>query len=181
MTSPDVISVVGYQDAGKTQVVEALVRCMCASGLAVGVLKHDGHADSIAVPDWEKSGSDTARVAQAGARWTMVASRRGWLLHDWATAPSGVDEWLRTMLQTIEAEGAHVDFLIVEGAKRSRLPKIAVVAERDELRHLVDAGVTDVVAVCWTREDVDVDVVEIPQFHLSAIEELYTHLTKRVR
>lgn len=179
MTSPQVISVVGYQDAGKTQVVEALVRSMCASGLAVAVLKHDGHADAVAIPDWEKRGSDTARVAQAGARWTMVASRSGWLLHDWATAPSGVDDWLRTMLKTIDAEGAQVDVVIVEGAKMSHLPKIAVVAERSELRRLLDAGVADLVAVCWTREVLAEADVEIPQFHLSAIEELYTYLSKR--
>lgn len=144
---PMVVSVIGYQDAGKTTTVEALVRAATSQGLAVAHLKHDGHADETDWPNWEKAGSDTHRVAKAGARWTMVASKRGWLLHDWRTEGGGIDTWLSTLQSTIDAAGAEVDLVVVEGSKRSTLPKIAVLRNAEDGDRLVADGVTGVIGV----------------------------------
>ncbi|WP_206916033.1 molybdopterin-guanine dinucleotide biosynthesis protein B [Alicyclobacillus suci] len=178
MTDVRLISVVGYQDAGKTQVVEALVAGLRRGGAGVGVIKHDGHADSPDHPtDWEKRGSDTDRVARAGARWTMIASRRGWMLHDWVSADTNVFDWIRTMLGAIASTGAQLDWLVVEGAKRSPLPKVLVARDLNQLRPLLDSVGAGAIAVCWTGDIVRDERVQLSQFHLSDIGDLIRHLT----
>ncbi|WAH36661.1 molybdopterin-guanine dinucleotide biosynthesis protein B [Alicyclobacillus dauci] len=172
MHKPNRFAVVGYQDAGKTQVTERIVREASQDGLAVAVIKHDGHADTESSPDWEKPSSDTVRAAGAGAQWTMVASRTGWLLHAWKDAGSGVEDWTDLLVSAAAARQAHVDLVIIEGAKHSPLPKLAVVRTQAELDQLLQAGVTNIFAVCWTTET-RVDNLPIPQLSFHGVSNLW--------
>ena len=141
---PQMIGIVGFQDAGKTVAAESLIREAKRRGLEVAYIKHDGHADQVDWPDWEKSDADTVRAAHAGARWTLVASARGWLVHDWQAQCSSLELWL-ARLHAVAGERAP-DIAIVEGVKGSWLPKVAVVASEAEWDKLMAAGAANLVA-----------------------------------
>ncbi|GMA57709.1 hypothetical protein GCM10025858_22120 [Alicyclobacillus sacchari] len=141
---PQIIGIVGFQDAGKTTAAEALIRAAKRRGLEIGYVKHDGHADQMDWPDWEKQGADTVRAARAGARWTVAASARGWLVHDWQANRVGVEWWLERLLAAAGEETPSI--VIIEGVKGSLWPKVAVVASELEWDKLMVAGAVHVVA-----------------------------------
>lgn len=151
MKLPPVFSIVGFQDSGKTLLVESLVKLARQDGYLSAVVKHDGHADrrdEEVSPNWEKPLSDTERAANAGAAWTMLASRSGWMLHAWQDETDGIDDWLNILMDCAVRRDSRPDVIFVEGAKRSPLPKIAVVRSQDEWHRLLDAGTSQVIAVC---------------------------------
>lgn len=148
---PPVFSVVGFQNSGKTLLIESLVRTARADGYRVAVVKHDGHADETSGgenPDWEKPLSDTERAAKAGASWTLLASRSNWMLHAWQDETEGIDSWLDILMENARRRDRMPDVIFVEGAKQSRLPKIAVVRSQAEWDQLVHDGTSHVIAVC---------------------------------
>ena len=69
MSAPQVVSVVGFKDVGKTQVVEALVRELAGRGLRVGTLKHTSQGHSLDTP-----GKDTWRHRMAGSVESAILS-----------------------------------------------------------------------------------------------------------
>lgn len=128
---PLIISVIGRQNAGKTTVAAQMVTVWTKMGLTVGVLKHDGHA-GMSDEDWEKPGSDTVRMAGAGANLTMVAGGRSTLLR---TRNDDSADNLPSLLQRMkihaETVGQPLDVIIVEGFKSADLAKVLVVAPTD--------------------------------------------------
>ncbi|WP_206831772.1 molybdopterin-guanine dinucleotide biosynthesis protein MobB [Alicyclobacillus fructus] len=136
---PVVIGIAGFSDAGKSLFAESIAATAAAQGLRVAYLKHDGHADA-GPDDWEKPGSDTARIAAAGAAVTMVASRRGFLLR--SRQAGGWNDWLAAICAI-----ADVDVVIAEGGKQAPHAKVAVVRDEDEWRRFLEAGAMAIAAV----------------------------------
>lgn len=66
--APLVVGVVGESGAGKTAVVEGLVRRLRDLGLRVGVVKHAPHGFQL-----DREGSDSERAARAGAAAVVLA------------------------------------------------------------------------------------------------------------
>lgn len=66
--APVVVGVVGASGAGKTAVVEGLVRRLRDVGLKVGVVKHAAHGFQV-----DREGSDSDRAARAGAVAVLLA------------------------------------------------------------------------------------------------------------
>ncbi|GMA50357.1 putative molybdopterin-guanine dinucleotide biosynthesis adapter protein [Alicyclobacillus contaminans] len=148
---PRIVSVVGPQNAGKTTWVERLCRIWRQDGKRVGVLKHDGHVDEGTV--WEKPGSDTVRYAEAGAQWTMVAGGGHVLLHHHQDGDSeSVERLCARMLAAATALGQPLDVLVVEGFKRSALPKLVPIRRPSDLAWLTEAALTHVRAVLLSAE-----------------------------
>ncbi|MCL6592471.1 MAG: molybdopterin-guanine dinucleotide biosynthesis protein MobB [Alicyclobacillus sp.] len=139
------LAVVGRQGSGKTQVAAALVRAARTLGWRVAALKHDGHAAEG--DDWEKPGSDTRRLAAAGASWTVVAGggQSLWRLTDDAAADDAVALCQRLAAWAGEL-GGELDLVVVEGYQRSLLPKVAVLRSPEDCAWLQAAGLARVVA-----------------------------------
>jgi molybdopterin-guanine dinucleotide biosynthesis protein MobB len=109
-----IIGVYGYQDSGKTTLVEGLIRELSTKGYSVASVKHSPHTDGIDTP-----GKDTWRHSEAGgdpvvlqaADSTTVIKKPGMELQ--AVADMVVREY-------------RPDVLIVEGYKGGDFPKIAL-------------------------------------------------------
>ena len=107
-------AVVGWKNSGKTTLVERLVAHFSGHGLRVATIKHTHHAFLM-----DREGTDTDRHRRAGAAQVAMVGSNGWTLA--STAPTTLDEMLASL--------APCDIAIVEGFKRSNLPKIEVRAD----------------------------------------------------
>ena len=109
-----VVAIVGYSNSGKTEVACSLVRSLTDAGHKVAAVKHCPHGH-----DLDRAGSDTDRLAGAGATITVACSPGK------VTRVEQVDE--EPPLQSIvDAFGDDVDLVIAEGFKHSSVPKVLV-------------------------------------------------------
>ena len=111
----NVIGIAGFKNAGKTTLVEQLVRTLVARGLTVSTVKHAHHDFEI-----DHEGRDSHRHRMAGAREVAVVSDRLWaVVHTRGEEPEPtLDEMLPRL--------GPCDLVIVEGYKRDSHPKIEV-------------------------------------------------------
>ena len=108
-----VISVVGKSDAGKTTLLEKLIRELKRRGYRVATVKHDAHSFDLDHP-----GKDTWRHAQAGSDHVVIAS---------PTRIAHIQRIERELtLPEIAATIDDVDIILTEGYKRGPAPKIEV-------------------------------------------------------
>ena len=111
-----VVSVIGYQDSGKTTLIEELVPTLATYG-RVGTVKSIHHDVEIDTP-----GTDTYRHRSAGAQAVIgiTPSLRFSIMRD----EREKSESLHRTLTSLAADG--FDFVLVEGFKESNLPYIAL-------------------------------------------------------
>ncbi len=110
-----VIGVAGFKNAGKTTLVEKLVRELTGRGYRVSTVKHAHHSFDI-----DHEGRDSFRHRKAGATEVAVVSR-----HRWAIIHESREE-AEPPLDAILAKLAPCDLVIVEGYKRDNHDKIEV-------------------------------------------------------
>ncbi len=111
-----VIGVAGFKNAGKTTLVERLVRELTGRGYRISTVKHAHHSFDI-----DHEGRDSFRHRKAGAAEVAVVSMNRWaLIHE----NRGDDR--EPPLEAILAKLAPCDLVIVEGYKRDQHPKIEV-------------------------------------------------------
>ncbi|MCF8566346.1 molybdopterin-guanine dinucleotide biosynthesis protein B [Alicyclobacillus tolerans] len=148
MNNPRLISVVGLQNSGKTRAVNALVKCWVQQGLRVGVVKHDGHLQPGQSDDWEKPESDTEQFTASGASYTLLTGGGRTLLRAAADPDAADPEALcRRTAELAERQGQPLDIVVVEGFKRSDLPKVAVLRDESHVKWVNQAELTGLFAV----------------------------------
>ena len=110
-----VMGFAGWSGSGKTTLVEQVIGVLSARGLAVSLVKHAHHSFDI-----DHAGKDSWRHRRAGCREVMVSSDQRWsLTRELRGAPeAGLDELL--------AHLGPCDLVLVEGFKRSAIPKVEV-------------------------------------------------------
>lgn len=109
-----IYGVIGWQNAGKTTLIEGLVAEITGRGLRVSTVKHAHHD-----VDLDRPGKDSWRHRQAGATEVVLAgSHRFALLHEHRGPEPGLDQILARL--------APVDLVLVEGYKRDAHAKIEV-------------------------------------------------------
>jgi molybdopterin-guanine dinucleotide biosynthesis adapter protein len=116
----NVFQIVGYQNSGKTTLMEKVIQAAVKQGRRVASIKHHGHGG---VPDGQK---DSERHQQAGA---MLAGVEGDGILQLAIAR---DRWL---LQDIIAlyRPFSVDCIFVEGYKKEPYPKAVLIRDEKDL------------------------------------------------
>ena len=110
-----IIGLAGWSGAGKTTLVSRLIPVLTSRGHTVSTIKHAHHKFDIDHP-----GKDSYAHRMAGSTETLVSSaNRFALIHELRGAP----EW---SLQQLLAKLSPVDFVLIEGFKRSSHPKIEI-------------------------------------------------------
>jgi molybdopterin-guanine dinucleotide biosynthesis protein B len=161
-----VIGVAGYKNAGKTTLVERLVRHLTSQGYRVSTVKHAHHSFDI-----DHEGRDSFRHRKAGAAEVAVISKeRTAIIHELRGAePPSLDDVLATLKPC--------DLVIVEGYKRDAHDKIEV--RNLALDHPPLAG-TDatVVAIAATGA---VAGASIPVFDRDDVSALATFIVRHMK
>lgn len=105
----------GYSGAGKTTLIEQLIPRFVAVGIRVSLIKHAHHEFDI-----DKPGKDSYRHREAGCTEVLVTSDRRWvLMHE-------LRDESEPSLEAQLARFAPCDLVLVEGFKRSAIPKLEV-------------------------------------------------------
>jgi molybdopterin-guanine dinucleotide biosynthesis protein MobB len=112
---PRLVSVVGKKNSGKTTLVVALVRELVRRGHRVMTIKHGAHPF-----DFDQKGRDTWRhMHEGGAERVVMETPASRILIAHTTVESGPRELASRYL-------ADAHFVVVEGFKKSDLPKVEV-------------------------------------------------------
>lgn len=124
MSVPRAVAVVGYKKAGKTRVVEAIVRELARRGFRVGTIKHASPTHSIDSP-----GKDTWRHREAGASASAILTSSG----------SAIFINQQMSLADVITKISDVDFVVIEGFKSiDTIARIIVPKEVDEIEGLAN-------------------------------------------
>lgn len=110
---PPVMAVSGQKNTGKTTFLEGLVTFLKDMGLAVAVIKHDGHSFEGDVP-----GTDSYRMKKAGAYATAVYSDSRYCI---------VREQEEITVEAMIGQFDDADLILLEGQKFSDYPKMELV------------------------------------------------------
>lgn len=110
-----ILGFAAFSGTGKTTLLVKLLAVLRARGYRVGVVKHAHHSFEI-----DKPGKDSYELRKAGAVQTLVGSRRRWALvaETEDEREPRLDDLLRHLDQDV------LDFILVEGFKAERFPKI---------------------------------------------------------
>jgi len=127
---PPLLAIIGKPDCGKTTLIEKLIPALARKGVRVGTIKHHHGPVQMDTP-----GKDTWRHKQAGAEAVLLSS------------PTGIGFFQKTADDTPVADLVrhyfpHVDLVIAEGYKWSKLPKIEVFRSAVHDEPLQDPGDT---------------------------------------
>ena len=131
-----ILQLVGYKNSGKTTLLIALLRRFRAEGFTVAAVKHDAHDF-----DYDRPGTDTWRMAEAGADFVAITSPHRTA---WTTArPASLDELI--------GHAAHADLVLVEGFKDAPYPKLVLLRGKEDWPLLgLPNAVAAVVPDGWT-------------------------------
>ncbi len=108
-----VYGVTGWKNAGKTGLMERLVREISGRGFSVSTVKHAHHSFDV-----DQRGRDSYRHREAGAREVLLASGHRWALMHELRGETEPD--LGSLLEKLSP----VDLVLVEGYKREGHHKI---------------------------------------------------------
>ncbi len=109
-----ILGIYGYQDSGKTTIVEGVVADLVRRGLRVSTVKHTAHGIDAGDP-----AKDTSRHAAAGADPVVLLSENGALMSVGSSVP------VETVVEMIQ-RSFDPDVLIIEGLKDGPYPKVSM-------------------------------------------------------
>lgn len=146
-----ILQIVGYQNSGKTTLVEKIVQAGSSQGLRVATIKHHGHDKKI---ERVTSKKDSVRHLDAGASLTTVSA--GGVIQLEASKSEG---WtLDELIQLYSFFG--YDLLLIEGYKFATYPKIVLIREKKDIELL--STLQNIVAVItWIPVDTSLPVFSI--------------------
>ncbi|NWF95061.1 MAG: molybdopterin-guanine dinucleotide biosynthesis protein B [Candidatus Thorarchaeota archaeon] len=111
--SPRVFGVSGFSDSGKTTLIESLIPVLCRKGYRVATVKSS--RENVLPP----VGSDTYRHLKAGSHMAVLLG------------PSTTTVSFCVRRPLAELLSADIDFILIEGMKKSAIPKVWCVSDDD--------------------------------------------------
>jgi molybdopterin-guanine dinucleotide biosynthesis protein B len=159
---PPIVSIVGKSDAGKTTLLEKLVRELKKRGYRIGTIKHDVHGFDI-----DHEGKDSWRHKEAGACTVAISSPKKLALVKDVESEEPLDSLASKYFQD-------VDIILTEGYKKEGKPKIEVFRSRVHEKPFCKADKNLVALVSDTSLDLDA-----PCFELDDTKGLADFLEKR--
>jgi molybdopterin-guanine dinucleotide biosynthesis protein B len=152
-----VIGVAGFKNAGKTTLIERLVRELAARGYRISTVKHAHHSFDI-----DHEGRDSFRHRHAGAGEVAVISGQRWaIIHE-------LRDEAEPSFAGILAKLSPCDLIIVEGYKHGSHDKIEV--RNLALDHPKLAGEDPTIVAIAANGTVD--DAQVPVFNRDHVETL---------
>ncbi|NSL51503.1 molybdopterin-guanine dinucleotide biosynthesis protein B [Calidifontibacillus erzurumensis] len=150
-----VLQIVGYQNSGKTTLMEKLIASLTNKGFTIGTIKHHGHGG---FPKTFDVGKDTDKHRKAGAAFVSVEgdgllqiqafNRQGWTLEKIVSA---YNQW-------------PLDIILIEGYKQEPYPKIVLLRTKED--EVLLKQLTNIKAViCWYKP-FHPEIIGVPAFHI---------------
>ncbi len=147
-----VFGVVGWKNSGKTTLTERLIKEFSMRGQNVSMVKHTHHNVDV-----DRSGTDSYRHRAAGAQEVMLAGgSRFALMHEYR-------ERSEFELEDLLARMSPCDLVLVEGFKRTPIPKLEVQREERQVDLLAN---TDEMILA-VAADYEIPNLDIPVFNLN--------------
>lgn len=145
------LQIVGYQNSGKTTLVEKIVKKGTDFGHQIATIKHHGHQSSLESPHRVK---DSSRHFIAGASATIVEGGGSLQLE------AKTSEWTLEKLVQLYAFFEN-DMILIEGYKTEDYPKIVLIKKEEDTELLT--SLTNIVAVIsWLPIQ-----TKFPLFHIN--------------
>jgi molybdopterin-guanine dinucleotide biosynthesis protein B len=157
---PQIISVVGKSQSGKTTLIEKLIPELKKRGYKIGTVKHTLHEF-----DMDKKGKDSWRHKAAGAETVLVVSKDkiAMVKNENCENLSGLEKYFDDM-----------DLVITEGFKRKNRPKIEVCRSARSKKPLCKEN-DNLIAIVT---DIDINL-SVTKFGLEEIEALADLIEKK--
>ncbi len=116
-----ILQIVGYQNSGKTTLMEQLITQATSDGFRVGTIKHHGHGG---IPMIESS-KDSVRHEKAGASVTAVEGE--------GTLRMSIHQsnWQLADILAIY-ETFNMDMILIEGYKNEDYPKVVLLRQAED-------------------------------------------------
>ncbi|MFB4162515.1 molybdopterin-guanine dinucleotide biosynthesis protein B [Alteribacillus sp. JSM 102045] len=162
-----ILQIIGYQNSGKTTLMEKLIAKSSSLGLQTASIKHHGHGGR---PSDETVAKDSSRHKRAGAFLSSVegsgllqlqASKETWALED-----------IIDLYQYF-----HPDLIFVEGYKHAAYPKVVLL--RDQKDAWLLEQTTNVFCII-SHETMKIPV-SVPHFLLQDDEKYLEYIFQKVR
>ncbi|HEX4842033.1 MAG TPA: molybdopterin-guanine dinucleotide biosynthesis protein B [Limnobacter sp.] len=149
---PNVFGFAGFSGVGKTTLIEQLLPLLISKGVKVSVIKHAHHDFDI-----DRPGKDSYRHREAGAYEVLITANKRWvLMHE---LRSEEEPTLEEQMQKLSP----CDLVIVEGFKRSNIPKIEIWREANNKPMLHPQDPNIIAVAC----DVEIDCGSLPWLPLN--------------
>jgi len=158
---PPVVAISGIKNSGKTTLLEGILPVLRRKGLAVAVIKHDGHDFTPDVP-----GTDSYRLRSAGAYGVAVYSDYRYMLT--AQHPKVTPKDLARQFK-------EADLILVEGCKHTAYPKLEVV--RKSVSTAPISNLDTLLAVCT---DLGLQIPGVPVLPIGDYEGIVELLLKSI-
>ncbi|WP_338754418.1 molybdopterin-guanine dinucleotide biosynthesis protein B [Bacillus sp. FJAT-52991] len=121
-----ILQVVGFQNSGKTTLMEKLITRATQAGLLAASIKHHGHGGT---PASEQASKDSGRHHRAGA---VVSGVEG---EGVLSLTAKRDRWSLQQLLTLY-QAFDVDVIFVEGYKQEDYPKVVLLRQEEDMELL---------------------------------------------
>lgn len=118
-----IFQITGYQNSGKTTLVQEIIKYGDKAGLNIGSIKHHGHGGASVKENLDK---DSDKHLQAGAVYAAVEGNGELIIKNQSK------NWSLEDLIIIY-ERLPIDLILIEGYKHALLPKAVIIRNNEDL------------------------------------------------
>lgn len=155
-----VFGIVGWSGSGKTDLTTRVITFFVKKKISVSSLKHTHHNFQI-----DKAGKDSDKHLKSGANEVMIYNENRWAL---ISAPQKNKTNIEKIIEKFEN---NTDFVIIEGLKYSKFPKIEVIKSSLN-KPLIHATDDNIKAIVVDKKNHDFQNTELPIFDFYETEKI---------
>jgi molybdopterin-guanine dinucleotide biosynthesis protein MobB len=152
------LALCGFSGSGKTTLLRSLIKILSQEFL-VGYAKHDAHHFEI-----DHAKKDTFMAKEAGAKNILISNQTQWAF----MGQGPLDPQAKKNLFK------KCDFVLVEGHKKTTIPKIVMIDKDREILDLIEKNkITQIKALCKQNHSIKINpnlLSHFPIFHRDDIE-----------